>query len=360
MEYNYSEFHSLVKNLLINFEALKNEIGESNTETNLITSMDLIERSISNYKEYYPRQPNKSLSSVMDILMFSSIIIDSLNENKDLIDRETLDRFSESRIQFNKYINTNPSIMDSMLKAEKESELDLYYKSLIDNIKRAEEELGDIRAKFKSSVTDIKDDVSSLETKILNLSKDLKIQVKNNHEISENFIKTLNEKQKEIDDLVGLASGKVIAGDFQASALAEKNAANLLRFGSLIIMFIIIILIGYSLYETTSDNFSAYKAVLRSVFAVILSVPAAYMARESAKHREQQYIYSQTSLELKVITPYISSLPDGIQHQIKHDVANRIFATRDFSKNQTDLYPLNVHELLVELIRKIEVPKNGK
>lgn len=123
-------------------------------------------------------------------------------------------------------------------------------------------------------------------------------------------------------------------------------------------MLTIVVVVGYSFLETTSADFQWQKSLFRIVLAMLLSVPAAYLARESAKHREQQYRHLQTSLDLKTISPYIASLPDEEQHKIKSEVASRLFAARDFSKVSSDPYPINMHEIIMELLKKVDVGKS--
>jgi hypothetical protein len=170
----------------------------------------------------------------------------------------------------------------------------------------------------------------------------------------------IKEKQSQIDEILSHSTGKTIAGNFEKSAIDERGMANWLRYGSLICMLLIIAVVGYSFWETTTDNFKWENSIFRIILAFLLSVPAAYLARESAKHREQQYNHLQTSLDLKSITPYLASLPEDEQHKLKIDIASRIFAAKDYSKVGSDPYPINIHEIAMELIKKIELPKESK
>jgi hypothetical protein len=170
-------------------------------------------------------------------------------------------------------------------------------------------------------------------------------------------INIISEKQEQIDSLLSHASGKTVAGDFDKSAVDEKSMADNLRFAAIFCMTLIVIVVGYSFWETTTDSFNLFNSLFRIVLAIFLSVPAAYLARESAKHREQQYIHLQTSLDLKSITPYLASLPEDKQHLLKIDIAKRIFGPKNISKENTDSYQINTHELILEILKKFEIPK---
>lgn len=200
--------------------------------------------------------------------------------------------------------------------------------------------------------SDIRDEVDEIERKVAEtLSKVEKTY--------DQALADLQSKNEQINSILGHASGRVIAGDYEKSASAEKNSADGLRWGSLVCMALIVVVLGYSFWETVSADFQWQKSLFRVALAFLLSAPAAYLARESSKHRMQQYQHHQTSLDLKAIAPYLASLPDDLQHRIKSEVASKLFAGRDLSHLGSDSYPLNTHEILMELVKKLEFPKTN-
>lgn len=172
----------------------------------------------------------------------------------------------------------------------------------------------------------------------------------------QNAEEELKSKMKAVDKLQGILAGKKMAGNFDESSSIEKNAADWLRIGSIVCMGIIALVVLYSLWETTTQDFNWQESLFRLIFSIVLSVPAAYLARESAKHRQQQYHYHQTSLDLKAITPYIASLPDDEQHRLKSEIAQRLFAPKNAGAvtPTQDPYPINAHEVLIALLNKLD------
>lgn len=168
----------------------------------------------------------------------------------------------------------------------------------------------------------------------------------------------LKEKSDQMDEVLGHTANRVMANDYDSSAVSEKKSADWLRYGSLGCMSIIVFIVCYSFYDSTHSGFDWESSIFRTVLVFILSIPAAYLSRESTKHREQQYNYHHTALDLKAITPYISSLPDEDQNRIKISIAERIFASRQTNLNQQDSFPLNTQELMMELIKKVDLSSN--
>lgn len=164
-------------------------------------------------------------------------------------------------------------------------------------------------------------------------------------------------KQKEIKDLVGLLAGESVSGSYGKSASAEKKTADAMRNGSVGLMLAIVAIIGYSLFETAHPNFEWETALARLVFSITLSVPAAYLARESSKHRVQQYTYQRVALDLQAIPPYLASLPAEDQNRLRGGIAERIFGAKESIIN-VDSYPLNIQDILMGIINKIDTQKS--
>lgn len=213
--------------------------------------------------------------------------------------------------------------------------------------------------RIKKALSDNESRVSLLDSNLKKVEDSVSSELEKVKQLYEIALTKLTEKEIQMDKLLGLNAGKAIASDFETSAKDEREMANYLRFGSLAIMLLIIVIVGYTFYETTADDFKWENSIFRISLTFLLSIPAAYLARESAKHRAQQYGHLQTSLDLKAITPYLASLPEEAQHKLKIEIANRIFASKDFSEVSKDPYPLNTQEIIMELIKKVDFSKSN-
>lgn len=164
----------------------------------------------------------------------------------------------------------------------------------------------------------------------------------------------IDEKTNHINRVTGQAAARMVAGDYDGSAANEKKAADNLRYLALSCMLLIVGLLGWAVFESTSTTFEWERFLSKISLVFLLGVPAAYLARESAKHREQQYHHLQTSLDMKAISPFLASLPDEEQHKLKALIATRIFGGRDFSKVGNDPYPINTQEIIMKIIEKAD------
>jgi hypothetical protein len=240
----------------------------------------------------------------------------------------------------------------------KDSNLSLgSYQFVKNNLKKLADNHLEHDQRIKKLLSESESSASNLRSRIERIERDVKVEIDKISSLYKDSLIELEDKKQQIDEVLGHASGRVIAGDYETSSAEEKQMADRLRYSSLVCMAIIVAVVGYSFWETTTTDFQWQNSIFRIVLAIMLSVPATYLARESAKHREQQYSHLQTSLDLKAITPYIASLPTDEQHKIKVEVATRLFAAKDYSRVGAEPYPINVHEIVMELIKKLELKK---
>jgi len=211
-------------------------------------------------------------------------------------------------------------------------------------------------SKFVNEVTR---STSRLQEEVSEANESLESKINKSQSDIESFFEKHEEELKrrstEFSELVGKASHYAIAGEHIEAAKNEKETADKLRSYSIIIMLLIAAVITGSIIESwfISSSFQWETAIQRMLNIFILTVPAAYLARESTKHRQQQYAYHQTALDLKALDPFIGTMPKEEQDSIKKEFANKIFAAKEFSAVVADPYPINAHEILMALVSKM-------
>ncbi|TYQ19898.1 UNVERIFIED_ORG: hypothetical protein JN05_01266 [Zoogloea ramigera] len=181
--------------------------------------------------------------------------------------------------------------------------------------------------------------------------------------IDEKLLETsvyLEGKLAEVNEVVGVIAAKSIVGSYEKSADIEKTSADALRIASIVFMVLVMIFVGFTFYGITTGEFSWEKSALKLICSLLFSVPAAYLARESAKHRQQQYTHLQTSLDLKAVGPYIATLPKEQQDTLKAEIAQRMFAPKTFDHVTKESYPINTQELVLALVDRINGRKAAK
>lgn len=196
--------------------------------------------------------------------------------------------------------------------------------------------------------------LSDIEIQIENLESIVHSPIEQAKEKAQDILNDLIRQQNDVEKLVGIISGNSISGNYQSSADREMAAANSTRNGSLLLMLTILVILSISLFDIGSLQFDWKASLMRLLYSLALSVPAAYLARESTKHRKKEHEYKQMSLELQAITPYLSSLPDEMQHKLKSELASKIFCTQSSSQPLEESYPINLQEIIMAIVSKFD------
>jgi hypothetical protein len=214
----------------------------------------------------------------------------------------------------------------------------------------------DQHLKVRGDIQKTELDVARLDESVLVAGRDLKNDLDVLQERQNAQAEVLKIRNDEIDALFADVAAKSVALDYHRSAAAEEGVANRTRFAALAFMTVMLIVLVISVYQTLNADLTWQAALSRIMFILAFSIPAAYLARESAKHRAQQYLYHQTALGTTALPGFIRTLSPEKQEEIKAAIASKVFSPREAMKGCADPSPVNVHELLIELIKKLEMP----
>lgn len=354
MEDMLLEFENGIADILELFNKFRDSIGENPVSKN---TRDRIQRFINVYENYRVILDEGSVEEIAEaalrVCSSGSVLDYSIND----LDEQTQDyvkELSSNATELKRKIESSP-ILTVPLKDKARSNVsnDMQdYRSFKKRLKETNENFEQLNRKLKKSLDESEAKVNSLKKDIESLEEVYKHKLSSISVAYEEQLKAIKDKNSELDTLLGNAAGRVIVAEYADSADQEKTAAEWLRGGSILCMAVIILIAGYSFYESINQSFDLSNSLLRLALVFLLSVPAAYLARESTKHRQQQYTHLQTSLDLKAINPYIASLPDEEQHRIKAEIAQRIFAPKDFHSISNESYPINSQEVIMALISK--------
>ncbi|WP_419711620.1 hypothetical protein [Pseudomonas sp. NFX224] len=263
----------------------------------------------------------------------------------------------------------NPNVASSVSFQEKQFiELQAKLRSDIEaferDIAKGSDEIDQLKQKstsnYKTSneeILELMHTVESLKSNISDLHKNMQTESDKAAKISDEANEYSKKAHSQIDELLGHTASKVLLVDYANTAEAEKKSADRMRNASLACMALTGIVICFALYESLASPLDWKQSILKVFTAIALSVPAAYLARESAKHRNQEHINRRISLDLRAITPYIATLPSEEQNKIKSEVASKIFGVQENGNTPPDNYPINIQELVKSMIEKIPTPK---
>ncbi len=144
----------------------------------------------------------------------------------------------------------------------------------------------------------------------------------------------LDQLREDASEVYGVTIGTLQAGAYSNYANEEKKTANRFRMiaGSLMLASASIILVPEVLTFNASEIyvFDYMKALGRVPLSLITLVPAFYFARESSRHRANEFQNRRRQHIITTIDPYLKLMDEEKAEEVKVEVAKSIF-----SDNQT-------------------------
>ncbi|MBU8920266.1 MAG: hypothetical protein KOO63_00245 [Bacteroidales bacterium] len=172
------------------------------------------------------------------------------------------------------------------------------------------------------------------------------------------FIKELEEYKAQAEKLVHVIGNTGMVGGYQKTANSARNTARFWQ-GVAIVSFIGLIWFAIKVFMATQGpDFSWSIFAGRAFVAGTFGIVAAFAARQSDRHEEAEWYTRRVELELASIDPYLVALPEKTQHQVKEELAKRLFGQKPLPKKQPKVSGTNadlmnlVRDMVSELIKK--------
>ena len=162
------------------------------------------------------------------------------------------------------------------------------------------------------------------------------------------LLSQLEVKKEEAANLVQIIGNIGVTGNYQKIAIEEKNTANRWRNIALVLMLVMVGIIAATVFISVKEDFDWKVATFRIIAALILGVPAAYAARESAKHRLNETHNRSAELQLASLDPYLEKLPEEQKNQIKEKLTDKFYGLESQTTNDNEPVTYNA---LVDLIK---------
>lgn len=173
------------------------------------------------------------------------------------------------------------------------------------------------------------------------------ISTKHDDRLNAAFDTYTQEVQERLDDMRakhaailevhGLVGTDGVAGGYQKTATDEHKAANKWRIVAMVSLglaaawLLLKIFLGFG--ETSAGGVNWAELVTAGSLTLVLLAAAGYASKQSKTHRDLEQQMRWFSLEVKAIDPFLSSLEDVDQKELKKQLSERLFG-KDRTANQ--------------------------
>ncbi|NME02459.1 hypothetical protein [Aeromonas sp. DNRA1] len=172
------------------------------------------------------------------------------------------------------------------------------------------------------------------------------------------IITELNTHESNARKIVQVVGNIGVTGNYKQIANTESKAADFWRWATLAIFLLGISIAIATFIEYWGQPINAnttLSIVVRLLYAIAITTPAWYTARESARHRTNSDKARQTELELASLGPFIELMPPEIKIKIREQLTPLYFGKS--VEGHTINNPLDIGALKDMLV---EITKMGK
>jgi len=138
-------------------------------------------------------------------------------------------------------------------------------------------------------------------------------------------IDSLEQTKRKAAEILNVVGNIGATGNYKLTADANEMTANKLRNGAVGLFLVMVVTVVAITINLVHDGINWQVAGFRLFSALILALPAAYLARESARHREVAERMRRMELELASIDAFNALLPEDQRNAIKGEMARRYF-----------------------------------
>ncbi|SEF26703.1 hypothetical protein ABL840_30280 [Variovorax sp. NFACC27] len=200
--------------------------------------------------------------------------------------------------------------------------------------------------------------IEAANAAIAKLTEDIGEFNKNTRSEASNLISTLTTHKEEARKLVQIVGNDTVTGNYQRIAVSEGKTADILRLATLAFFGLGLIVAGATFYKFWGQPFNAengWAVVIRLLYAVAITTPAWYTARESARHRSNSDRARQTELDLAAIGPFIELLPEEKKIEIREKMTGLYFGKSVETHTVNSPFDaIAVKDMAVELVKLLK------
>lgn len=172
--------------------------------------------------------------------------------------------------------------------------------------------------------------------------------------IASNTLGEISNFRDEAARIVQVVGNIGVTGNYQLIANSEGKQANFWRWATIGIFGTGILIAVATFLKFWFEPFtpdSAVSVLIRLFYAIVITTPAIYTARESARHRTNADRAKQTELELASIGPFIELLPEESKVAIRTGLTSSYFGrTTEAHTVSSPLDPEHIKSL-VEVLK---------
>lgn len=145
------------------------------------------------------------------------------------------------------------------------------------------------------------------------------------------LLEAMQARDKQTKNLARAMGATGVSTTFQATANKNQLAADILRMLAIALLVGMVAIIIIALWNAPEANFET--TLIRFLAAILISIPATYLARESSHQRAEAVRSRRIEIELAALGPFIEPLDGNAKAELRKQLVETYFG-RAFDKDE--------------------------
>ena len=201
---------------------------------------------------------------------------------------------------------------------------------------------------------------SNFEKLVLDTNTEADKEFKNLVTKSATILEIMTSHQQNAEQVLGVVVNTAQAGAYKSYANDERSTANIYRYLAVSLMiFGVSVIAGPEIIKMV-EGLGSYsvnweQVLWRLPISAIMFLPAFYLARESDKHRRNEFSNRRRELILCSVDPYLALLDKSKRDELKLEIAKDIF--KDSQSVEFPVKNIDLAELLSQVANFVKQVK---
>lgn len=197
---------------------------------------------------------------------------------------------------------------------------------------------------------------SAFTDKMVEIAEGAEFDRNHHKESAKKTLAQLTQMEQDAKRIVQVVGNIGVTGNFQRIANKESEQADFWRWATIVmfgigIFFAAVTFFKFLTSEPTPENL--WSSAVRLLYAIAITAPAWYAAKESARHRSNADLARQTELELASLGPFIELMPDDKKNSIRESLIEKYFGN-GISPHKVQPMGAELKDVAIEAIRAIK------
>lgn len=217
---------------------------------------------------------------------------------------------------------------------------------------RFDRTIGELRGNFSKSTIELQEQITTAKLQVGGLKETYESELEKANKLFAESKSSLEQMEKSIEEFAGVITNKGLIIDYAVRADEDRKIANFYQWLTILAMCGIGAYAFYTANQVISGHISLGQSGIRATMLAFMGAIPAYLAKIASRHRNYQYHFKQTALDISALSPYLSQVEKKQDAQrVLLEMAPKLFTRHAQQPGHSD-QDFGARDLLLKLLDK--------